>query len=134
MAAQMRHTLDCALVRQVVVLLDRTGVGVGAQTDRLLAIADRHRRDDTVLTDALYHVIPPGFHQVGDISRRITLFEGEFGVLVQVMAPGLDGLQPGLECLDDRVHCRSSLVEASRDWRLVWLTRASLPVRGLWAP
>jgi hypothetical protein len=33
----MRDTLDLALVRQVVVLLDRKGVGVGAQPARLRA-------------------------------------------------------------------------------------------------
>ena len=38
-AAQMRHTGDLALVGQVVVLLDRQRVGIGAQADGLCAVA-----------------------------------------------------------------------------------------------
>jgi len=41
--------------------------------------------------------------EIGDVSRPVHLFEGELGMLVQVMARCRDGLHPGLEFLDECV-------------------------------
>ena len=70
-STQMRHASDFAFIGQVVIFLNRERVGVGAQTDGLLPVADAQRRDHTVLADALRDLVAPGSHQVGDVLRGI---------------------------------------------------------------
>ena len=74
-AAQMRHTGNIALVWEVVVFMDWQRVSVGAKADGLLAISCRQGRDDPIFPDAFHDVVAPGSHQVGDVLRRLGLFE-----------------------------------------------------------
>jgi hypothetical protein len=73
-------------VRQVGRLQDRQGIHVGAQADRVLAIAVAQDANDTGLSDAAMHLDAPLFKFLGDEVGGAVLLEPQFRVRVDVTA------------------------------------------------
>ena len=67
-------------------------------------MARRQRRDHAILADALHDVVAPGAHEIGNVRRRLAFLEGQFWMLVEVMAPGFTCLEPGSELVHKCIH------------------------------
>ncbi len=78
-------------VRNVVLLVDRQPVHVGAQHDRLAGPRAVQHADDAGLPDPGVHLEPQRAQPLGDDAGGAVLFEAQLGVLVQI-APGCDDL------------------------------------------
>jgi len=66
---------------------NRQGVEVGADPDRLAAVADGHRGDNSMLADAGFHIVAPLADGVGDVLRGVRFLHRELGVAMHVLEP-----------------------------------------------
>ena len=78
------------MVGEVVLLVDRQRVHVGAQADRPLAGAGAQHPDHAGLADAAMGFDTEGFEALGHQRGGAVLLEGEFRVGVDVTADGGD--------------------------------------------
>ena len=86
MAAGMHHAGVLAAVRQVVGLLDRQRVHVGAQPDRRLAVAGAQHADHAGAADAAMHLDAPFLQLPRNQLGGAVLLQPEFRVGVDVAA------------------------------------------------
>src|SRR5690625_3203390 len=86
--AGMHHARHCRPVGDVLLVLDRQRVEVGAQGDHLAGLASPQRRNDTAATYARPDFQAQLAMERGDLLRGSLLLEGEFRVHVEVAAKG----------------------------------------------
>ena len=86
MAAGVHASGVAAAIGDIVGLLHGQGVHVGAQADRLFAVARAQHAHDAGAADAAMHLDPPFGEQARDKLRRPVLLQPEFGIGVDVAA------------------------------------------------
>ena len=88
MAAGMHHALGGGTIRNVVQLLDRQGVHVGAQADGAVAGAVAQHADHAGHAHAAMHLDPPGFELPGDDLGGAVFRHAKFGMGVEILPDG----------------------------------------------
>ena len=82
--AGVHPTGNLAGMRQAGCLLHRQRVHVGAQADRVLAVAVAQNADDAGLADAAMHLDPPFLQLARDELRGAVLGHAEFRMRVDI--------------------------------------------------
>jgi hypothetical protein len=87
MTAGMHLALMARLMVEGVAFHDRQGVHVGAETDRLWAVADAQRADDPGRAEAPMHLQAEIFQLLRDDVGRAVFLEAEFRMGMDIAPP-----------------------------------------------
>ena len=104
MAAGVHLAVVAAAIREVVGLVDRQRVHVGAQADRGLAVAGAQHADHAGVADAAVHLDAPFLQLARDQVGGAMLLQAEFRMGVDVLADGGEFGVVAADLVDRRCH------------------------------